>query len=63
MSEPSSRVYYNTHALYQLPANTTMRELGVMGRTFITDKTPGRIWHGTTLCTVNALDMPVEVFA
>ena len=63
MSEPISRVVYNTHALHTLPAGTTLRELGVMGRTFITDRMPGRIWFGNTMCTVNALDMPVEVFA
>lgn len=57
----TTRVVFEDSALWKLPAGSVIRELGTLGRVFRTDSTPGRLWHGATMCTVHVLDMPVEV--
>lgn len=57
----TARVVYDRRVLDQLPAGVRIREIGVTGREFITDKHPGRLWYGATPCTTHALEMPVEV--
>jgi hypothetical protein len=61
-ADPSTVVVYDDRLLWLLASGTKVREIGGRGRTFIADsRTPGRVWHDTSLCTIGAIEMPVEV--
>ncbi|EKT83072.1 hypothetical protein Mbo4_045 [Rhodococcus phage Mbo4] len=62
MTEPSTAVVFDEQILWHLKPGTVVREIGKTGREFIVDTSPGRIWHGASLCRVGDLEMPVEVY-
>jgi hypothetical protein len=47
--------------LWHLAPGTKITELS--GRVFTVGARPGSLWHGNTPCTVEALELPVEVSA
>lgn len=51
---------HDDRALWLLKAGVTLREVD-SGRTFHTTLTPGRLWHGETPCSIDDLELPVEV--
>lgn len=53
---------YDDKILWYLAAGTRFREIGSHGREFVVDgRRAGVLWHKTALCTVAAVEMPVEV--
>ncbi|MDV8022310.1 hypothetical protein [Rhodococcus sp. IEGM 1330] len=61
-ADPKTVVVFDDRVLWHLASGTKIREIGAQGRTFIADsRTPGRVWHDTSLCTIGAIEMPVEV--
>lgn len=53
-------VIHDDRALWLLKAGLKLRETE-SGRVFETTITPGRLWHGVILCTIDDLELPVEV--
>lgn len=61
-TDPTTVVVFDDRVLWYLASGTKIREIGAHGRTFVADsRTPGRVWHDTSLCSIAAIEMPVEV--
>lgn len=55
---------YDDRILWHLAAGTRFREIGAHGREFVVDgRRPGALWLKNTPCTVEAVELPVEVRA
>lgn len=55
-------VVYNELVLWHLAPGTRLREIGVHGREFTVDRRrPGKLWLGAVPCTLDDIEMPVEV--
>ncbi|MEE2058944.1 hypothetical protein [Rhodococcus artemisiae] len=53
-------VIHDDRVLWRFKAGIRLREVE-SGRTFLTTITPGRLWHGETPCSIDDLELPVEV--
>lgn len=58
--EPAEPVIFDSRILWHLAKGTRFVELD-SGRVFTIGDRPGRLWRGNTPCTVDALDMPVQI--
>ena len=54
-------VVFDDRVLWHLAPGTRIREIGTLGRTFTVATRPGSLWLGLTPCTVEALELPVEI--
>lgn len=53
-------VIHDDRLIWQLKPGIRLREVE-SGRIFQTTLTPGRLWHGETPCSIDDLELPVEV--
>jgi hypothetical protein len=60
-TKPQSVLVFDDRVLWHLAQGTRITELS--GRVFLVGSKPGHLWHGNTPCTVEALELPVEVSA
>ena len=58
---PEHVIVYDDRLLWHLRPGTTIRELGRLGRSFIVGARPGMLWLGATLCSIDSLELPVEL--
>jgi hypothetical protein len=63
MTAATNVVIYDDRTLWHLAPDTTFREIGKHGRTFVVGSTPGRVWVGAIPCDIDSVEMPVEVIA
>lgn len=55
-------VIFNELVLWHLAPGTRFREIGLHGREFTVDnRRPGKLWIGQIPCTLDDVEMPVEV--
>lgn len=53
-------VIHDDRLIWQLKANVRLREVD-SGRVFHTTGHPGRLYHGDIPCSIDDLELPVEV--
>lgn len=58
-AKPQATLVIDEADLMSLRPGTKITELS--GREFIVGDRPGHLWHGSTFCTIEALEMPVVV--
>ena len=58
-AKPQPVTVIDSRVLYHLAPGTKITELS--GRQFEVGARPGTLWHGSTFCTVEALELPVVV--
>lgn len=62
-TKPQPAMVFSDLVLWHLAPGTKIREVGTTGREFMVGARPGSLWHGNTPCTIEALELPVEVSA
>ncbi|BDB62392.1 hypothetical protein [Rhodococcus sp. RDE2] len=59
-AEPVEPVIFDSRILWHLAKGTRFVELD-SGRVFTVGDRPGRLWRGNTPCSVESIDMPVQI--
>jgi hypothetical protein len=55
-------IIFDSNVLWHLAENTTFREIS-SGREFVVGARANVLWHGSTPCRIDVVEMPVEVKA